>query len=361
MSLSSASPISRGARSLQSRLSFKRGDFSSPSCLAKANGFAKRALNPYAFSSLSLGVSSHARVCAALASSASPLRHAALGAVSSPFALRAKEARALTTRAAGAPHAAPDPATEDGVSPSGDSGASRGSPGSVSRADEEEGTVERRKRSNEEGKREQDEAERSEGAEGADEDAPAVEEKYRQCLEEVENLKKKNRELQDKALRAFADMENARMRHQKEMASLKEYAVSDFAKAMLDVADAMAYATNSLHEAVQSDSSLLAGQEANGAVDLVALKERLQQIYDGVKLTENLLHKTFDRFGVEQFDPAGEKFNPALHEALFELEHPNKAKGEVAQVIQKGYKIKDRVLRAAKVGVAKGAPNATSA
>ncbi|PFH36657.1 co-chaperone GrpE protein [Besnoitia besnoiti] len=286
-------------------------------------------------------------------SSLSPLASSSLG---SPLVLKAREARALSTRGASPAGAA----TADTVStPQGD--ASRGANGgSGGAADEEEGTVERRKRGVEDEAEQEGGPARQQGDAEAAEAFKALEEKHRQCAEEIDALKKKNRELQDKALRAYADMENARMRHQKEMASLKEYAVTDFAKAMLEVADSMAYATKSLQEAVQSESSFLSanpGAETQEAGDLVSLKERLQQIYDGVKLTENLLHKTLDRFGVEQYDPTGEKFNPALHEALFEMEHPTMSKGEVAQVVQNGYKIRDRILRAAKVGVAKGAPS----
>ncbi|EPT27740.1 co-chaperone GrpE protein [Toxoplasma gondii TgCatPRC2] len=345
MSLSCASSsLSRGARGVQTRLSAvrRRGEcFSSFSSLERAARLARQTQRFSSSPSLCLSSASHEHLCAALCSP-SAFRASLGSTVAAPFSPLALAARALSTASAGPSNAAPE---SGGVS-EGDS--SRGG-ASVERMEDEEGSGERRKRS----PAESADREQPENEEGEME--TALEDKYRQCVEEVESLKKKNRELQDKALRAFADMENARMRHQKEMASLKDYAVSDFAKAMLEVADAMAYATNSLKEAVQTDA--LIGPEENGDLDVATLKARLQQIYDGVKLTENLLHKTLDRFGVEQYNPEGEKFNPALHEALFELEHPEKAKGEVAQVIQRGYKIKERVLRAAKVGVSKGAPN----
>ncbi|KEP62151.1 UNVERIFIED_CONTAM: co-chaperone GrpE protein [Hammondia hammondi] len=348
MSLSFASSsLSRGARAVQTRVSAvcRRGEgFSSFASLERAARGARHTHGRFSSSpSLCLSSASHERLlCAALCSSSAV--RASLGSTgSAPFAPFALRARALSTASAGAPNATPE--SRDVSEGDGRGGAA------VERTEDEEGGVERRKRSPAEG------ADREQPENEEDEVETALEDKYRQCVEELESLKKKNRELQDKALRAFADMENARMRHQKEMASLKDYAVSDFAKAMLEVADAMAYATNSLKEAVQTDS--LIGPEENGDLDIATLKGRLQQIYDGVKLTENLLHKTLDRFGVEQYNPEGEKFNPALHEALFELEHPEKAKGEVAQVIQRGYKIKERVLRAAKVGVSKGAPNSS--
>lgn len=151
----------------------------------------------------------------------------------------------------------------------------------------------------------------------------------------------KVRELQDKLLRALAEQENARVRLTKEVASARDYAMSGFAKALLEVGDSLCFAREQLQQ------SALKQQEE-------ALKKDFQQFIEGVSLTENLFHKTLERFGVQQYDPIGEQFNPALHEALFEMEGPAEKVGSIAQVVQRGYKIKDRVLRAAKVGVVKG-------
>eukprot|EP00920_Eleutheroschizon_duboscqi_P035877 GHVT01086827.1.p2 GENE.GHVT01086827.1~~GHVT01086827.1.p2 ORF type:complete len:106 (+),score=16.67 GHVT01086827.1:834-1151(+) len=81
--------------------------------------------------------------------------------------------------------------------------------------------------------------------------------------------------------------------------------------------------------------------------------EELKQFFDGVKLTDGCLQKELDKFGIKKYDPIGHPFDPNLHEALFEMTDPTKEKGVVAQVVQTGYMIQDRILRAAKVGVVK--------
>lgn len=95
---------------------------------------------------------------------------------------------------------------------------------------------------------------------------------------------------------------------------MKEYAVGDFAKAVLDVADSLAYATKSLqevldrHERQTRPSSEEEGEtgDVEKADQPTLTVEHVQQIYDGVKMTETLLHKTLDRFGIRQFDPVGQ-------------------------------------------------------
>ncbi|KAL8271864.1 hypothetical protein Esti_004254 [Eimeria stiedai] len=156
----------------------------------------------------------------------------------------------------------------------------------------------------------------------------------------------KVRELQDKLLRALAEQENARVRLAKEaicvqVVTAREYAVSGFAKALLEVGDSLSFAREQLQRQIEK-------QEKE------TFKTELQQFLDGIQLTENLFHQTLKKFGVQQYDPMGEKFNPALHEALFQMDGPSEKVGSVAQVVQRGYMIRDRVLRAAKVGVVKG-------
>lgn len=89
-----------------------------------------------------------------------------------------------------------------------------------------------------------------------------------------------------------------------QMSSMKEYAVGDFAKAVLDVADSLAYATKSLQDVLdRHQKEGETGEETNTGGQQNLTLEHIQQIYDGVKMTETLLHKTLDRFGVKQFDP----------------------------------------------------------
>jgi len=142
--------------------------------------------------------------------------------------------------------------------------------------------------------------------------------------------------LQDKLLRALAEMENTRQRHSKELDSAKQYAVTNFAKSMLEVADNLSMATTHMGETIKDTD------------------EEIKKLFEGVKMTESILGNVFERFGVVKFESVGKTFDPKYHEALFQLDDPSKPKGTITQVLQPGYMIHDRVLRAAKVGCSKG-------
>ena len=79
-------------------------------------------------------------------------------------------------------------------------------------------------------------------------------------------------------------------------------------------------------------------------------------LLDGVELTERELLKVLEKHGIKRFDPQGAKFDPNLHQAIFEVPDPNVPAGSVVQVVQPGYMIAERVLRPAMVGVSKGGP-----
>jgi molecular chaperone GrpE len=87
----------------------------------------------------------------------------------------------------------------------------------------------------------------------------------------------------------------------------------------------------------------------------------LKALVEGVELTERDFLKTLERHGVKRLEPMGERFDPNLHQAMFELPNPEVPNGTVAAVVQAGYVIGDRVLRPALVGVAKGGPKAAPA
>jgi molecular chaperone GrpE len=82
---------------------------------------------------------------------------------------------------------------------------------------------------------------------------------------------------------------------------------------------------------------------------------------EGVELTERELIKVMEKHGIRSFDPQGQKFDPNLHQAMFEVPDPSVPSGTVVQVMQPGYMIAERMLRPALVGVAKGGPKATPA
>ena len=153
----------------------------------------------------------------------------------------------------------------------------------------------------------------------------------------LEALAAENAELKDKLLRAMAEMENLRRRTEKELADSRLYAVTNFAREMTGVADNLARAVDSVPA------------EARAAHPALV---------EGVELTHRDLIARLARFQVRKLEPEGQKFDPNFHEALFEIPDETKPAGTVLQVVEQGYAIGERVLRPAKVGVARGGPKA---
>jgi molecular chaperone GrpE len=143
--------------------------------------------------------------------------------------------------------------------------------------------------------------------------------------------------LKDKLLRTLAEMENLRRRTEREVADARLYGIASFARDVLTVADNMERALQAL------DSELR--EKADTAV---------KALLDGVELTERELHKVMEKHGIRKIEPHGEKFDPNLHQAMYEVPDPARPSGLVAQVVQAGYVIGERVLRPALVAVTKG-------
>lgn len=148
--------------------------------------------------------------------------------------------------------------------------------------------------------------------------------------------------LKDKLLRALADLENVRRRAEREVADARIYAKTNFARDMLTVADNVRRALESLGDAREG------------------LEGPAKTLVEGIELTERDLLHTLERHGVKKIDPQGEKFDPNLHQAMFEVPNPDVPNGTVVQVVQTGYVIGERCLRPAMVGVSKGGPKATN-
>ena len=156
----------------------------------------------------------------------------------------------------------------------------------------------------------------------------------------VETLARENAEHKDRLLRTLAEMENLRKRTEREVSDMRQYGIASFARDVLAVADNMERALQAL------DAELR--ETANPGV---------KALLDGVELTERELLKVLDKHGVKKFEPQkGDKFDPNLHQAMYELPDPSQPAGTVAQVVQPGYMIGERMLRPALVGVAKGGP-----
>ncbi len=154
----------------------------------------------------------------------------------------------------------------------------------------------------------------------------------------VAELEKKLAEMQDKLLRTLADGENLRRRTEKERQDTAKFAVSSFARDLLPAVDNLRRAMSAIPPEAREKSP------------------EFKNIYTGVESTERELLRVLESNGIRRVDPTGQKFDANFHEVMFEAEDPTKAPGTVIQVIEPGYTIHERLLRPARVGVAKGGP-----
>ena len=154
-------------------------------------------------------------------------------------------------------------------------------------------------------------------------------------------LNAENSQLKDRVLRTLAEMENLRRRTDREVSDAKTYGVTSFARDMLTVVDNLSRALEHLPA------------EARGSAEA-----SIRSMIEGVELTARDLEAVLGRHGVKKLDPKGQKFDPNLHQAIFEAPDESVPAGTVSQVVQSGWTIGDRVLRPAMVGVSKGGPKA---
>lgn len=145
-------------------------------------------------------------------------------------------------------------------------------------------------------------------------------------------------QVKDKALRALAEAENTRRRVEADKIEAVRYAAADFAREMVTVADNLRRALASI------------------GADARAKDPALEALAVGVEMTERALLAAFERFGVRRIEALDKRFDPHLHEAMFEIEDKTKPAGTVVQELETGYVMHHRPLRAAKVAVAKGGP-----
>jgi molecular chaperone GrpE len=152
----------------------------------------------------------------------------------------------------------------------------------------------------------------------------------------IAELEAKLAEVTDKALRALAEADNVRKRSEKERQDTAKFAVSSFAREVLPVADNLRRALAAITPEQQAEN------------------EALKNIYIGVEATERELFRALEKNGVKKIDALDQKFDPNFHEVMFEADVPGKPPGTVIQILEPGYTIHERLLRPARVGVAKG-------
>ena len=179
---------------------------------------------------------------------------------------------------------------------------------------------------------ESDEAE----AGGPEEEAPLESEAERAAILEAEAA-----ELKDQLLRALAENENLRRRSQRQREEAVRYAAAPLVRDLLAVADNLRRALDSVPAGASAES------------------ETLKKLLDGLELTVRELQSVFTRHHIVKIDPLGERLDPHLHEAMFEIPDTESPAGTIVQVFQSGYLLHDRLLRPARVALAKGGPPAT--
>ena len=177
-------------------------------------------------------------------------------------------------------------------------------------------------------------AEAPEGAEAAAESAPAeASPEDRLAAFETEAA-----DLKDKLLRALAEAENVRRRAERDRADASKYAVANFAREMLKATDNLRRALETVTDEARREN------------------EALESLAVGLEITEREMLNAFERVGIRPIEALGQRFDHNLHEAMFELDDPDRPAGTVVQVLETGYVLHDRLLRPAKVGVGKGGP-----
>jgi len=150
-------------------------------------------------------------------------------------------------------------------------------------------------------------------------------------LNPIEVLEEKVAELEDLRLRDLAEFENIKKRLEKEKMQSIAYSQESFARDLLMVIDSL--------------------DNANATMDNLQ-EVNVEKIKEGIDLTVDQFKKIFEKHGIELVD-VEDGFDPNFHEAVMKVDSPEHSEGEIVQVLQKGYKIKDRLLRSAMVSIAK--------
>mgnify|MGYP005678102507 FL=1 len=149
-------------------------------------------------------------------------------------------------------------------------------------------------------------------------------------------LEEKLKEAENQILLSLADNDNLRKRFDREKEDLSNYVISSFAKEILSVLDNLERALKSIDQE-----------------ELKKSDQNISQFIEGSELTEKQIITIFEKFKIEKINSLDQNFDPNLHQAMFEVENPDKQPGIITEVVQEGYRIGDRLLRPAMVGVVK--------
>jgi len=181
-----------------------------------------------------------------------------------------------------------------------------------------------------------DSTENKDKADTTEEETP-MSESERKLTEENESLKSQHADLMDKYRRSIAESDNMRKRLTKQIDDAKVFGIQSFCKDLLAVADVLNKASADVTEEIVAKEN----------------SSYLKDVVEGVRLTEAQLQQVFRRHGLEKMDALGQKFDPNLHEALFQVPAPDKEPNTVVDVQTVGYVLHGRTIRPAKVGVSR--------
>ena len=147
--------------------------------------------------------------------------------------------------------------------------------------------------------------------------------------------------LRERLVRALAETENTRRQGERRVQDAQQYAITNFARELLQVVD-------NLRRAIAAGTADAEAKKAYG-------------LLEGVAATDRILTQILNRFGVEEINALNEPFDPTKHEAVMETDETEHPPGRVAQVLENGYMLHDRLLRPARVVVAKPAQQSSQA
>ena len=174
--------------------------------------------------------------------------------------------------------------------------------------------------------------------------AGAAEESVEQLREALEQAQAEVEAQKDRALRAAAEAENVRKRADRRVENAHKYALEKFVGDLLPAVDSFERAVEAAQKASETPGDAAAGDDPASGIAAVA---------EGVQLSLKLLAEAMQKQGIETVDPLGAPFDPNLHEAMTMLESATAEPGSVMDVFQKGYTVNGRLVRAARVVVAK--------
>ncbi|TFY80838.1 hypothetical protein EWM64_g3179 [Hericium alpestre] len=198
-------------------------------------------------------------------------------------------------------------------------------------------------------------------------DKASSEEAIKEAEKEAEKEEEKEYEEVDSKLKAaedevvdltgrlrylHADFLNLQRNAAREKEQTRDFAISRFAGDLLETVDVLSIALKSVPEpALKSDSSSSSDASTSSSPNTKSALQYLKELHEGVEMTHRLLLQTLFKYHIKPFDPTGDKFDPNLHEALYQAPVPGKEPGTIIDTQKTGYMIKDRLLRAPQVGV----------